>query len=47
MASFYRFAALTGIAALRRELQAMATDLGLRGTILLAAAGVQAWEGSP
>ena len=40
MASFYRFAALTGIAALRRELQAMATDLGLRGTILLAAEGV-------
>jgi UPF0176 protein len=40
VATFYRFAALTGIEALRRELLAMATDLGLRGTILLAAEGV-------
>ena len=40
MATFYRFAALTGIAALRRELLAMATEQGLRGTILLADEGV-------
>jgi UPF0176 protein len=47
VATFYRFAALTGIPALRDALQARATDLGLRGTILLAREGVNGTIGGP
>ncbi len=40
VASFYRFAALTEIPALRQELEDLAQGLGVRGTILLASEGV-------
>jgi UPF0176 protein len=40
VASFYRFAALTELQVLRQELLTMAADLGVQGTILLAAEGV-------
>jgi UPF0176 protein len=40
VAAFYRFAALDRLTLLRAELQALAADQGIRGTILLAGEGV-------
>lgn len=40
MAAFYRFVPLADPGALRRELLALASDLGLRGTLLLAPEGL-------
>ena len=40
VAAFYRFVPLDHLEALRRQLRTLAADLGLRGTVLLAAEGV-------
>ncbi len=47
VAAFYRFAAMADLEPLRQELQALATESGVRGTILLAEEGVNGTISGP
>jgi UPF0176 protein len=47
VAAFYRFAALDGLPQLRAELQALAAAQAVRGTVLLAAEGVNGTIAGP